>query len=88
MRNQDPIRIHVDFNSRTPDGNIVLNPRTALPEIMREAGNVTEGLGLVIHDTEIEVDAVLGFNTEFRLWVAIPDWITHRDIPDFESKGP
>ncbi len=81
---EDPIRISVDFNSRTPAGHVVFNPES-VRELESESGALRPGIPLTLHDEEIEVEAVLSYDEEFKVWVAIPNWLTQRECPGFNQ---
>ena len=76
-------RLCVDFNSRTPDGKVVFNEQSAKVLETDLGEPLRPGIPLTLFDEELEVDAVLTFDEQFKVWAGIPNWHTQRDRLSF-----
>ena len=72
------IRIWVDFNNMTKDGEkVVIPPGDGI--------TLTPGERIIVYDPyDFEVEAIVEYEIEEKnnrgWWYAIPDWSTRRDI--------
>lgn len=74
------IRLYADFNARTGDDKVVLNTVGSLADIDKHEADLTEGMKVILSDTEIEVEAQLERDRESGVWLGAPDWPTLRHL--------
>jgi hypothetical protein len=72
------VRLYVDFNTMAIDHKerVYINPHTQ-PVLMPE---LHPGLVVTLHDEEMEVEAVVEFDEQDRVWLGRPHWSTRRDL--------
>jgi hypothetical protein len=51
------------------------------------AQDLRPGLIVTLYDEEMEVDAVVEFDEQDRVWLGRPHWSTRRDLPWQEKSG-
>ena len=72
-------RIYFDGNAGDERGRFDLGIPGSSRDIKRLAGKLTEGLRVALYDDEeLEVEAVLEFDTKYNIWMARPLWDTLR----------
>jgi hypothetical protein len=73
------IRLSVDFNALSPDGEKVwIHPDHT------ESGQLKPGLRVLLFDSSLEVEATLALEVDEdgrEWWYGIADWSTQRDVP-------
>ncbi len=72
------IRTYVDFNTMMTDEEERVYINTGINEDLESC--LRPGLPIVLHDEEMEVEAVVEFDEEHKLWLARPNWSTRRDL--------
>jgi hypothetical protein len=79
-----PIRIYVDFNTMTMDAQerVFINTEVQKDLVAR----LRSGLSVVLYDEEMEVEGIVEFDEEHRVWLGRPNWVTRRDLPPPSSK--
>jgi hypothetical protein len=76
------IRLSVDFNALTPDGEKVwINPEYENALVFDQC---KPGLRVLLVDSDLEVEATLALEVDEQgreWWYGIADWSTQRDLP-------
>jgi hypothetical protein len=77
-------RIYFDTNHRLPDRDgYPLSLDTAEKDLARIPGGPQEGMRVVIYMTdELEMEAVLAFDSKWSIWMAIPIAGTIKHYPE------
>ena len=73
------IRVEVDFNSMMQDldrGRVQINVDTQ-PNLLE---HLRPGLRVLLCEPDLEAEGVVEFDEKLRLWLAVPDWSTRRDV--------
>jgi hypothetical protein len=71
-------RIYADFNNQNKSRAIGLNTVGSLASIAEIAGNLGEGMIVVLYDDDLEVQARLKRSPDGKHWLGIPDWSSRR----------
>jgi hypothetical protein len=71
-------RIYADFNNQDEGREIGLNAVGSLASIAEIAGNLAEGMVVVLYDDDLEVQAELKKSPDGKHWLGIPDWSSRR----------
>jgi hypothetical protein len=83
-------RIYFDGNEGDNDGRYDLGIPGSLSDIRPIADKLHDDLQVTLYDNEeLEVEAVLEFDTKYNIWMARPLWDTLRrfDIQDAPQAG-
>jgi hypothetical protein len=79
------VRLYVDFNTMTtdPKERVYINTQIQ-PAVVKD---LRPGLVVTLYDEEMEVDALVEFDVQDRVWLGQPYWSTRRDRPVQEKSG-
>ncbi len=61
--------LYADFNNMDSSGRIRLNSAGTTEDIQQLSLRLTEGMSLVISDTEMKAKGIVGFSSEEDIWV-------------------
>ncbi len=76
-------RIYFDENAGDERGRFDLGIPGALRDIEPIASQLSDGMHVILYDSEeLEVEAVLEFDQEYRCWMADPLWDTLKRLSD------
>jgi hypothetical protein len=79
-RNMVP-RIYADGNDVADNGCFMLHITGSLKDIERYRGHMVTGMRAVFNvQDEFEVEGVLRYDEENKMWLGCPDWKTRRDL--------
>ena len=67
-------RLFADFHNADAQGRLRLNCIGTLEDLSRQQISFREGQPLVLYSEDLEVDGVVQYSEEERLWVAVIDW--------------
>jgi hypothetical protein len=73
------MRIYVDFNTTTTDSKERVYINTQVQPALEK--DLYPGLTVTLYDEEMEVEAIVGFDEQDRVWLGQPNWSTRRDLP-------
>jgi hypothetical protein len=79
------VRLYVDFNTIATDPKERIYINTQIQPA--PAKDLRPGLVVTLYDEEMEVDAVVEFDEQDRVWLGQPHWSTRRDLPLQEKSG-
>ena len=77
------LRFHVDFNTmmQHEDERVIIG-KEGLPQHDQELLKLLRpGIRVVLHDSELEVEAIAEYDAAYKGWLGKPDWSTCRDLP-------
>lgn len=66
--------IYADFNNADQQGRLRLNCVGTIRDLGRLGLQLQNGLGVLVHDEELEADALVGYSSDEHIWVATIDW--------------
>ena len=66
--------IWADFHNADTRGRVRLNTVGSIESLAEAGVRLVDGLGIVLHDDELEADGIVAYSTEENLWVATIDW--------------
>jgi hypothetical protein len=66
--------VYADFHNADSQGRLRLNCVGTIRDLAEKRIILTEGLQLTLSDDDLEVEAVVHFAEDERLWVAVIDW--------------
>lgn len=75
-------QLQADFMNADARGRVRLNTVGTIESLARLGLRLTDGLGVVLHDDQLEADGVVAYSTEENVWVAAIDWDAIRRAPD------
>ncbi len=74
-------RIYADGNDMNEGGCFMLDIAGSLKDIARYAGQLRPGMRALFNvQDEFEVEGVLDYDEENKIWLGRPDWDTRRDL--------
>ncbi|MFM9266532.1 hypothetical protein [Tychonema sp. BBK16] len=75
-------RIFADFHNADEQGRLRLNCVGTIEDLSRQNIKLQDGQLLAFYDEELEVDGVVQYSEEERLWVAAIDWKQIKQVED------
>ena len=73
-------RVFADFHNADAQGRLRLNCIGTLEDLSRQQISLREGQPLILYSEDLEVDGVIQYSEEERLWVAVIDWDAIREV--------
>jgi hypothetical protein len=73
-------RVFADFHNADAQGRLRLNSIGTLEDLARHMIVLQDGLPLTLYSEELEVDGVVRYSTDEKVWVAAIDWNAIRDV--------
>ena len=67
-------RIFADFHNADRQGRLRLNCNGTTRDLTLQKIELKEGIPLKLYSEDLEVDGVVHFSTEEKIWVAAIDW--------------
>jgi hypothetical protein len=75
-------RIFADFHNADEQGRLRLNCVGTIEDLSRQNIKLQDGQFLTLYSEDLEVDGVVQYSEDERLWVAAIDWKQIRQIED------
>ncbi|MEA5624540.1 hypothetical protein [Nostoc sp. UHCC 0251] len=76
-------RVFADFHNADAEGRLRLNCIGTIEDLANQSIELRDGQLLTIYSEDLEVDGVVQFSEEEKLWVAAIDWDRIRQVEDF-----
>jgi sporulation protein YlmC with PRC-barrel domain len=76
-------RVFADFHNADAEGRLRLNCIGTIEDLASQSIELQDGQLLTIYSEDLEVDGVVQFSEEEKLWVAAIDWDRIRKVEDF-----
>ncbi|MEH2329162.1 hypothetical protein [Nostoc sp.] len=76
-------RVFADFHNADAEGRLRLNSIGTIEDLANQSIELRDGQLLTIYSEDLEVDGVVQFSEEEKLWVAAIDWDRIRQVEDF-----
>ncbi|GAP95756.1 hypothetical protein [Leptolyngbya sp. NIES-2104] len=73
-------RVFVDFHNADEQGRLRLNCIGAIEDLARQQAELENGQPLTLYSEDLEVDGVVQFSEEEKVWVAVIDWNQIRQV--------
>jgi hypothetical protein len=75
-----PSRVFVDFHNTDEQGRLRLNCIGTLEDLARQQTELENGQQLTLYGEELEVDGIVQFSEDEKIWVAAIDWNQIRQV--------
>lgn len=74
------LRVFADFHNADVKGRLRLSCAGTTADLKRHGLVLREGQSLIIYSEELEVDGVVHYSKEEKLWTAVIDWNAIREV--------
>ena len=81
-------RVFADFHNADSQGRLRLNCIGTVEDLSRNQVTLRDGLKVILYGEELEVDGIVRFSDEERLWVASIDWDAIRVVKGEDLDEP
>jgi hypothetical protein len=72
--------IFVDFHNADKHGRLRLNCIGTIEDLARQQAELVNGQRLTLYSEDLEVDGIVEFSEEEKVWVAVIDWEQIRQV--------
>ena len=79
-------RIFADFHNADADGRLRLNCAGTVVDLKRQKIVLQNGQSLIIYSEELEVEGVVHYSEEEKLWTAVIDWNAIQEVEPVVSE--
>jgi hypothetical protein len=76
-------RVFTDFHNADAQGRLRLNCIGTIEDLARQHIELQEGQLFTLYSEDLEVDGVVQYSEEEKLWVAAIDWQQIRQVEEF-----
>jgi hypothetical protein len=76
-------RVFVDFHNADEQGRLRLNCVGSIEDLAHQRAALSKGQSLTLYSEDLEVDGVIEFSEEEKVWVAVIDWNQIREVEMF-----
>jgi hypothetical protein len=73
-------RIFVDFHNADEHGRLRLNCIGTIEDLARQQIELENGQQLMLYGEDLEIDGIVQFSEEEKIWVAVIDWDQIRQV--------
>lgn len=80
-------RVFVDFHNADEQGRLRLNCIGTIEDLARQQAELEDGQRLTLYSEDLEVDGVVQFSEDERVWVAAIDWNHIRQVEHLVVQG-
>ena len=80
-------RVFVDFHNADEQGRLRLNCIGTIEDLARYQTELENGQQLTLYSEDLEVDGVVQFSEDEKVWVAIIDWSQVRQVDQLVAQG-
>jgi len=77
-------RIYADFHNADAQGRLRLNCTGTVEDLALQQVALRTGQALLLYSEDLEVEGVVAYSTEEKVWVAVIDW---DDIHEIVQEG-
>ncbi|RKU25684.1 hypothetical protein C6497_15090 [Candidatus Poribacteria bacterium] len=74
------VRIFADFHNADVEGRVRLNCAGSKADLEQHGIILRDGQSLIIYSEELEVEGVVHYSDEEKLWTAVIDWNAIREV--------
>ncbi len=79
-------RVFADFHNADVKGRVRLNCTGTVTDIERHGIELKDGQSIIIYSEELEVEGIVRYSEEERLWTAIIDWDAIQEVEPIVSQ--
>ena len=79
-------RVFADFHNADAKGRVRLNCLGTIADLERQGIMLRDGQSLIIYSEELEVEGVVHYSEEEKLWTAVIDWNAIREVQPIISQ--
>jgi hypothetical protein len=80
-------RVFVDFHNADEQGRLRLNCIGTIEDLARQQAELENGQQLTLYGEDLEVDGVVQFSEDKKVWVATIDWNQIRQVEQLIVRG-
>ncbi|RKU21100.1 hypothetical protein C6503_05170 [Candidatus Poribacteria bacterium] len=80
------VRVFADFHNADVKGRVWLNCAGTIEDLERQKIVLQDGQSLIIYSEELEVEGVVHYSEEEKLWTAVIDWNAIREVDSVVSQ--
>jgi hypothetical protein len=80
-------RVFVDFHNADEQGRLRLNCIGTIEDLARQQAKLENGQQLTLYSEDLEVDGVVQFSEDEKVWVAMIDWNQIRQVEQLAVQG-
>ena len=80
------LRIFADFHNADVQGRVRLSCVGTTADLKRHGTVLRDGQPLIIYSEELEVEGIVHYSEEEKLWTAIIDWNAIREVDSVVSQ--
>jgi hypothetical protein len=80
-------RVFVDFHNADEQGRLRLNCIGTIEDLARHQAELENGQKLTLYGEDLEVDGVVEFSEDEKVWVATIDWNQIRQVEQLVVQG-
>ncbi|APB34878.1 hypothetical protein GlitD10_2540 [Gloeomargarita lithophora Alchichica-D10] len=73
-------RVFVDFHNADGQGRLRLNCIGTIEDLAHQQAELEDGQRLTLYSEELEVEGVVQFSENEKVWVAVIDWNQMRQV--------
>ena len=74
------LKVFADFHNADVKGRVRLNCAGTVADIERHGIELQDGQSLIIYSEELEVEGIVNYSQEEKLWTAVIDWDAIREV--------
>ena len=78
------LKVFADFHNADAKGRVRLNCAGTVVDLERQGIVLRDGQSLIIYSEELEVEGVVHYSEEEKLWTAVIDWNAIQEIQEVE----
>jgi hypothetical protein len=80
-------RVFVDFHNADEQGRLRLNCIGTIEDLARQLTELENGQRLTLYGEDLEVDGVVQFSDEEKIWVVAIDWNQIRQVEQLVAQS-
>ncbi len=80
------LRVFADFHNTDAKGRLRLSCAGTMEDLERHGITLRNGQSLIIYSEELEVEGVVHYSEEEKLWTAVIDWNGIREVEPVVSQ--
>lgn len=80
-------RIFVDFHNADKQGRLRLNCIGTIEDLSRQQAELEDGQQLTLYSEDLQVDGVVQFSEDEKVWIATIDWNQIRQVEQLVIQG-
>ena len=79
-------RVFADFHNADAKGRVRLNCAGTVADLKRQKIVLQDGQSLIIYSEELEVEGIVCYSKEEKLWTAVIDWNAIQEVESIVSE--